>query len=271
MRDGVTQCDFWGEMDRRRRPCGCRRGPTGARRRRRDRENEGDLIMAADAVTPRTSPSSCATPPGVLCVALTGERLDALELPLMVPTQHRGARAPRLPSPSTPASGTTTGISAADRAATIRALADPAPRPADFARPGHVFPLRARPGGVLKRAGHTEAAVDLARLAGRAAGRRALRGRHPRPGAMARRRGARGARPRARDPADRVADLIRHRRRTRAAGAPAWRRPSCRPPTAPSPPTSTRSLLDGDQHLALVRGDLSTAASRGWSACTASA
>ena len=105
---------------------------------------------------------------GVICAALPGDRCDKLALPLMVPPD---ANADQFRTAFTVtvdlAVGTTTGISAADRAATLRALASPATRPADLNRPGHIFPLRARPGGVIERPGHTEAAVDLARLAGR--------------------------------------------------------------------------------------------------------
>jgi 3,4-dihydroxy 2-butanone 4-phosphate synthase/GTP cyclohydrolase II len=102
---------------------------------------------------------------GVICAPLTGERLDALEIGLMVPSNTESLRTAFTVSVDA-RRGTTTGISAADRAATIRALVDPATRPRDLTRPGHVFPLRARPDGVLARPGHTEAAVDLARLAG---------------------------------------------------------------------------------------------------------
>jgi 3,4-dihydroxy 2-butanone 4-phosphate synthase / GTP cyclohydrolase II len=130
-----------------------------------DREDEGDLIMAAEHATAEDLAFIVRHTSGVVCVALTGERCDALELPPMVPVnteQHSTAFTHSVDL----AAGTTTGISAAERAATIRGLADPALAPADFSRPGHVFPLRARGGGVLERAGHTEAAVDLARLAG---------------------------------------------------------------------------------------------------------
>ena len=133
-----------------------------------DRENEGDLVMAADAATEEAIAFVVRHTSGVVCVALPGERCDDLDLPLMVPPaansdQFRTAFTVTVDL----ARGTTTGISAADRAATLRALADPASRPEHFHRPGHVFPLRARPGGVLERPGHTEAAVDLARMAGR--------------------------------------------------------------------------------------------------------
>jgi 3,4-dihydroxy 2-butanone 4-phosphate synthase / GTP cyclohydrolase II len=130
-----------------------------------DRENEGDLIMAAEHATPEKIAFFVKHTSGVICMPLTGERCDDLDLPLMVShntESHRTAFTVSVDHRD----GTSTGISAADRARTIQALIDPATRPADLARPGHIFPLRYRPGGVLKRAGHTEAAVDLARLAG---------------------------------------------------------------------------------------------------------
>ena len=132
------------------------------------RENEGDLIMAADAATPEAIAFFVRHTSGVICAALPGPRCDALELPLMVPPaenadQFRTAFTVTVDL----AEGTTTGISAADRAATLRALAHPATHPQQLNRPGHIFPLRARAGGVLERPGHTEAAVDLAVLAGR--------------------------------------------------------------------------------------------------------
>jgi 3,4-dihydroxy 2-butanone 4-phosphate synthase/GTP cyclohydrolase II len=130
-----------------------------------DRENEGDFIGAAEKITPELVNFMTKYGRGLICVALTPERTIELDLDLMTPTNtalHETAFTVSVDYRH----GTTTGISAADRAATIRALADPSVRPSDFARPGHVFPLRARPGGVLRRAGHTEAAVDLARLAG---------------------------------------------------------------------------------------------------------
>jgi 3,4-dihydroxy 2-butanone 4-phosphate synthase/GTP cyclohydrolase II len=132
-----------------------------------DRENEGDLIFAAEHATPETLAFVVRHTSGVVCVAMEGERCDALRLPLMVPedTNDEALRTAFTISVDV-RSGTTTGISAADRARTIRALVDPSTLPDDLARPGHVFPLRARAGGVLKRAGHTEASVDLARLAG---------------------------------------------------------------------------------------------------------
>jgi 3,4-dihydroxy 2-butanone 4-phosphate synthase/GTP cyclohydrolase II len=129
------------------------------------RENEGDLIMAAESATPEKLAFFLQHTSGVICAALTGERCDALGMPLMV-QDNREAQGTAFTITVDLAEGTTTGISAADRAATLRALANPESEPNDFVRPGHIFPLRSRPGGVLKRAGHTEAAVDLARLAG---------------------------------------------------------------------------------------------------------
>jgi 3,4-dihydroxy 2-butanone 4-phosphate synthase/GTP cyclohydrolase II len=131
-----------------------------------DRENEGDLIMAADAATPEKIAFFVRHTSGLIVVPMLGERLDQLELPLMVSANTEKHHTQFTVSVDA-RSGTTTGISAADRATTIAALVDPATRPSDLARPGHVFPLRYREGGVLKRAGHTEAGVDLARLAGR--------------------------------------------------------------------------------------------------------
>jgi 3,4-dihydroxy 2-butanone 4-phosphate synthase/GTP cyclohydrolase II len=130
-----------------------------------DRENEGDLIMAAERVTPEAIAFIVRHTSGVICMPVTGERLDELEIPLMVAANTDSRRTAFTVSVDARA-GVTTGISAADRARTIQAIIDPATRPADLSRPGHIFPLRYREGGVLKRAGHTEAAVDLARLAG---------------------------------------------------------------------------------------------------------
>lgn len=131
-----------------------------------DRENEGDIIVASEMVTPAHIAFMMKHARGLVCVAVPGERLDALEIPPMVPQNtelHKTAftvSVDYLP-------GTSTGISAADRAATVRALVAEDTKPAQFARPGHIFPLRAHPMGVLGRPGHTEAAVDLARLAGK--------------------------------------------------------------------------------------------------------
>lgn len=130
-----------------------------------DRENEGDLIMAAEAVTPEKIAFFVRHTSGVICAPLLGERLDELDIPLMVRDNTESHRTAFTYSVDY-VHGTSTGISAADRAATLQALTDPATTPVDLARPGHIFPLRYSEGGVLKRAGHTEAAVDLARMAG---------------------------------------------------------------------------------------------------------
>jgi len=130
-----------------------------------DRENEGDLIMAAEHATPEAVAFMIRHTSGIICVPMEEEQLARLELPQMVPLNSESQRTAFTVSVDL-RTGTTTGVSSGDRAATIRALADPAAKPGDFARPGHIFPLRARRGGVLVRAGHTEAAVDLCRLAG---------------------------------------------------------------------------------------------------------
>jgi 3,4-dihydroxy 2-butanone 4-phosphate synthase/GTP cyclohydrolase II len=130
-----------------------------------NRENEGDLIIAAEKATPETMAFMVRHTSGVICMPLEGARLDELQLPMMVAENTTAYRTAFTVSVDAKR-GTTTGISAADRATTVHALIDPETQPDDLARPGHIFPLRYREGGVLKRAGHTEAAVDLARLAG---------------------------------------------------------------------------------------------------------
>ena len=130
-----------------------------------DRENEGDLILASDKVTPEAINFMARYGRGLICASITGERCDELDLPLMV-EKNTSTHGTAFTISVEVKEGTTTGISAHDRAATVRALVDPKTRPADLQRPGHTFPLRARRGGVLKRAGHTEASVDLARMAG---------------------------------------------------------------------------------------------------------
>jgi 3,4-dihydroxy 2-butanone 4-phosphate synthase/GTP cyclohydrolase II len=132
-----------------------------------DRENEGDLTIAAEKVTPEAINFMARFGRGLVCLPMTGERLDELRIPLMVHDDENSARfGTAFCVPIEAKQGTTTGISAADRARTVLATIDPATRPGDLARPGHMFPLRAATGGVLVRAGQTEAAVDLARLAG---------------------------------------------------------------------------------------------------------
>ncbi|HVB54750.1 MAG TPA: bifunctional 3,4-dihydroxy-2-butanone-4-phosphate synthase/GTP cyclohydrolase II [Candidatus Acidoferrales bacterium] len=131
-----------------------------------DRENEGDLCLAAEAASPEKINFMMAEARGLICVAMEPERLDELELPPMM--EHNTSRYRTAFAVSVDAAGdeVTTGISAQDRAFTIRSLANPEFTAADFARPGHIFPLRARSGGVLERAGHTEAVIDLCRLTG---------------------------------------------------------------------------------------------------------
>jgi 3,4-dihydroxy 2-butanone 4-phosphate synthase / GTP cyclohydrolase II len=130
-----------------------------------DRENEGDLIIAAESLTTEKLAFMLRHTSGVVCVALTPRRANELALPLMVAENNEPHRTQFTVSVDL-AAGISTGISAADRSRTIRALGTPGWGAASFLRPGHVFPLRARPNGVLERRGHTEAAVDLARLAG---------------------------------------------------------------------------------------------------------
>lgn len=132
-----------------------------------NRENEGDLICAAQFATPEQINFMATEARGLICLAMEGERLDALELPLMVDRNtDENQTAFTVSVDAGPENGVSTGISADDRARTIQVAIHPATRASDLRRPGHIFPLRARRGGVLKRAGHTEAAVDLARLSG---------------------------------------------------------------------------------------------------------
>jgi 3,4-dihydroxy 2-butanone 4-phosphate synthase / GTP cyclohydrolase II len=132
-----------------------------------DRENEGDLAIAAECITPEAVNFMATHGRGLICVAMTGEMLDRLHIPLMVPpSRNRSGFGTNFTLSVEAKQGVTTGISAPDRAHTIRVLLDPHSTPADIVMPGHVFPLRARDGGVLERRGQTEASVDLARLAG---------------------------------------------------------------------------------------------------------
>jgi 3,4-dihydroxy 2-butanone 4-phosphate synthase / GTP cyclohydrolase II len=218
-----------------------------------DRENEGDLIMAAEAATAAKIAFFVRHTSGVIVMPMLGDRLDELGLPLMVPAdgnteRHRTAFTVSVDA----AKGTTTGISAADRATTIRALIDPATRPADLARPGHIFPLRYREGGVLKRAGHTEAGVDLCRLAGcypaavlcEIVNEDGSMARLPDLGRFAERHGLKLCT---------IADLIRYRRQREKL---VRRVAEARIPTRWGEFTAYayQSLLDGEQHLALVKG-----------------
>ena len=216
-----------------------------------DRENEGDLIMTAEAATPETVGFFVRHTSGVICAPMLGERLDQLELPLMVAANTAPYRTAFTVSVDA-RTGTTTGISAADRATTVQALIDPATRPADLVRPGHVFPLRYREGGVLKRAGHTEAAVDLARLAGSAPAAVLCEivddsGEMARLPQLERFAAAHGL------PLISIADLIRSRRQHEKL---VKRVAEARIPTRWGDFTAYayESLLDGEQHLALVKG-----------------
>ena len=218
-----------------------------------DRENEGDLVMAAEHVTESRLAFLVRHTSGLVCVPMLGERLDELRLPLMV-TGNTEAHETAFTVSTDYRPTTTTGISAADRAATIRALADPTSSFADFSRPGHVFPLRYCEGGVLKRAGHTEAAVDLTRLAGVKPA-----------GVICELTAADGSIARGieleRFAADHgllmvsIADLVRYRRRSeklvRRIGVA--RMPT---PAGVFDAYAFQSLITGIEHLALVMGDL---------------
>ena len=216
-----------------------------------DRENEGDLIMAAEAATPETIAFFVRHTSGVICTPMLGERLDELDLPLMVATNTAPYRTAFTISVDA-GRGTTTGISAADRATTIRALIDPAARPGDLVRPGHIFPLRYREGGVLMRAGHTEAAVDLARMAGRYPAA-VLCELVDEDGGMARLPELERFAERHGLPLISIAGLIRHRRQREKL---VKRVAEARIPTRWGEFTAYayESLLDGEQHLALVKG-----------------
>ncbi len=219
-----------------------------------DRENEGDLIMAADAVTPEKIAFFIAHTSGLICVPLTPERVEQLDLPLMVATNTEIQRTAFTVSVDY-RHGTSTGISAADRAATIKALADPHTRSGDLNRPGHIFPLRYRPGGVLKRAGHTEAAVDLARAAGRAPAGVLCEVVTEDKASMARMADLEVFSERHGLPLISIADLIRYRRRHDKL---VRRIASARIPTVHGEFTAHayESVLDGEQHVALVMGEV---------------
>jgi 3,4-dihydroxy 2-butanone 4-phosphate synthase/GTP cyclohydrolase II len=218
-----------------------------------DRENEGDLIMAARFATAERIAFIVNHSSGVICVAITGERADDLDLPLMV-ADNTDAMRTAFTVTVDYRHGTTTGISAAERAATLRAVADPATTAADYNRPGHVFPLRARPGGVLKRAGHTEAAVDLAVLAGLEPAGVLCEVVRP-DGSMARLPDLTGFAAEHGLVMISIADLIRYRRRTEKLVS---RVAEATIPTEHGDFTAVvyRSELDGQEHLALVRGDV---------------
>ncbi|RZT87329.1 3,4-dihydroxy 2-butanone 4-phosphate synthase/GTP cyclohydrolase II [Pseudonocardia sediminis] len=216
-----------------------------------DRENEGDLVMAAEHATSDALAFMIRHTSGVLYVGIDGARVDELALPPMV-ARGDDPRETAFTVSVDLKEGTTTGISAADRARTIRALADPSTRPEDLSRPGHVFPLRARDGGVLQRTGHTESAVDLCRLAGLApAGVLAEVANDD--GTMARRPDLERFAQRHGLVSITVADLVRHRLRTEALVV---REAVGRVPTRHGEfdAVAYRSVIDGVEHMALVRG-----------------
>jgi 3,4-dihydroxy 2-butanone 4-phosphate synthase/GTP cyclohydrolase II len=218
-----------------------------------DRENEGDLTMAASNVTPEAVNFMVKHGRGLLCLAMTPERLDELEVALEV-ADNSSRRETAMCVSIDAKAGTTTGVSAADRAVTIRTAVDPQTTAADLTRPGHVFPLRARTGGVLVRAGHTEAAVDLARMAGLAPAGAICEvmnddgtmARVPELTKFARRHGLLMIT---------IADLIRYRMRTESlvrriahAALPTW--------YGDFVVHAYESLLGDETHVALVRGDI---------------
>ena len=218
-----------------------------------DRENEGDLVMAAEKVTPESVNFMVTHARGLLCLPMTGEQLDRLGIPPMT-LNNTSAQGTAFHVSIGAKGRITTGISAADRAETIRVAIDLETRPEDISMPGHVFPLRAKPGGVLERAGHTEAAVDLARLAGLApAGvicevmnADGTMARRPQLEKIASEFGLKMAT---------VAELIRYRRRNERL---VERVATVRLPTRSGEFTAYgyRSILDGSTHVALVVGDV---------------
>ncbi|TXL85983.1 bifunctional 3,4-dihydroxy-2-butanone-4-phosphate synthase/GTP cyclohydrolase II [Streptomyces sp. IB2014 016-6] len=221
-----------------------------------DRENEGDLVVAAEKATPEIVAFMMSECRGLICAPMEGDELDRLELPQMVDHNTESMRTAFTVSVDAgPAHGVTTGISAADRATTLRLLAaGDAAGPGDFVRPGHVFPLRAKPGGVLVRNGHTEAAVDLARLAGlrpagaivEIAGEDGVMLRLPELIPFARKHGL---------TIISIEDLIAYRR---SAEPTVRREAEVRLPTAFGDFTAFgyRSTVDGVEHVALVHGDI---------------
>ncbi|WP_030756998.1 bifunctional 3,4-dihydroxy-2-butanone-4-phosphate synthase/GTP cyclohydrolase II [Streptomyces sp. NRRL F-5135] len=220
-----------------------------------DRENEGDLVVAAEKVTPEIVAFMMSECRGLICAPMEGAELDRLDLPQMVGRNTESLRTAFTVSVDAgPAHGVTTGISAADRATTLRLLASGAAEASDLVRPGHVFPLRARSGGVLARNGHTEAAVDLARLAGlrpagaivEIAGEDGVMLRLPELVPFARKHGL---------SIISIEDLIAYRR---GAEPTVRREAEVRLPTAHGAFTAYgyRSTVDGVEHVALVHGDL---------------
>lgn len=216
------------------------------------RENEGDLVVAAEFATADTIAFFLNHTSGVICMPMLGDRLDELDLPPMVLDNTESNRTAFTVSVDG-RHGTTTGISAADRALTIAALIDPDTRPHDLARPGHVFPLRFREGGVLNRAGHTEATVDLARLAGLYPAGVLCEVVSADKGSMARLPELERLAQRYDLPIISIADLIRFRRQREKL---VRRVADARMPTEWGDFTCYvyESLIDGDQHVAMVKG-----------------
>ena len=218
-----------------------------------DRENEGDLTIAAEKTTPELINFMAKHGRGLICLPMTGDRLDRLDIPLMV-RENTSRFATAFCVSIEAKESTSTGISAADRAATARVAADPATGPADLARPGHMFPLRARDGGVLVRAGQTEAAVDLARIAGL----------HPvgviceimnDDGTMARVPQLKRFARRHKLPMITIADLIKYRMRNERL---VRRVASSKLPTdhGEFDLVAFESIVNGETHVALVRGEV---------------
>lgn len=218
-----------------------------------DRENEGDLICAAEKVTPDIVNFMATHGRGLICVPMLGSRLDELRIPPMV-SENTDARETAFAVSVDYRHNTTTGISAHDRALTIKALIDNDARPDDFARPGHIFPLRYADGGVLKRAGHTEAAIDLTRLAGLAPAALICEVMHE-DGSMARLPSLFELAERHEFPIITIADLIQYRRRSEKL---VQRVAEAKMPTDAGDfrAIGYESLLDGTQHIALVKGDV---------------
>ncbi len=218
-----------------------------------DRENEGDLIMSAAHATAEQMAFFVRHTSGLICAPLSCEVADALNLPLMV-SRNTESMGTAFTVSVDLALGTTTGISAADRAATLRALAEPTTRPGQLARPGHIFPLRAREGGVLKRAGHTEAGVDLCRLAGLAPVAAICEIVND-DGTMSRLDDLIGFSAHHGLLLISIADLIRYRHRTEQL---VERAGEARIPTQWGDFTciAYRSTVDGSEHVAMVHGDI---------------
>ncbi|MGW7268458.1 bifunctional 3,4-dihydroxy-2-butanone-4-phosphate synthase/GTP cyclohydrolase II [Streptomyces sp. NPDC054842] len=220
-----------------------------------DRENEGDLVIAAEKATPEIIAFMMSECRGLICAPMEGDELDRLQLPQMVDNNTESMKTAFTVSvDASGAHGVTTGISAADRATTLRLLADGGSEAGDFVRPGHIFPLRAKPGGVLVRNGHTEAAVDLARLAGlrpagaivEIAGEDGHMLRLPELIPFARKHGL---------TIISIEDLIAYRR---TAEPTVRREAEVQLPTAFGEFTAFgyRSTVDGVEHVALVHGDI---------------